>query len=104
MIASFVDIAASASKAWNLGIRHRGYGVETDHYDVLTEVSGAVLDEVLGNDFTWEARAGDSGKGFAVVAGEVKNFSSQTTRAKAEVSAVVSERQNQVNRITKLIG
>ena len=214
-ITSFDDLATLASKARSLGIRHKGYGVEADHYDVLAEVWVAALDDVLGNDFTRDARdvwtltywllanemkyaaseaaadsapaqpapppppkpvkpmmtntppirtmtppsadkatapatasdeihtemdrlhveierigkvaeeidkiakqtnllalnatieaarAGDAGKGFAVVAGEVKNLSSQTARATAEVSAVVSELQNQVDRITKLIG
>jgi len=209
-IGSFDDLAALAGKAKSLGIRHKSYGVEADHYDVLAEVLLAALDDVLGNDFTRDARdvwtltywllanemkyaaseaaadsapaqpappppvkpakpmmtnmtatrtttpppaapkasdeihaemdrlhgeierigkvaeeidkiakqtnllalnatieaarAGDAGKGFAVVAGEVKNLSSQTARATAEVSAVVSELQNQVDRITKLIG
>lgn len=213
-IASFDDLATLAATARGLGIRHKGYGVEADHYDVLAEVLIAALDDVLGSDFTREARevwtltywllanemkyaaseaaadsapaqpapppppkpakpmmtntpatrtitpptatktpaasgsdeihaemdrlhveierigkvaeeidkiakqtnllalnatieaarAGDAGKGFAVVAGEVKNLSSQTARATAEVSAVVSELQTQVDRITKLIG
>jgi hemoglobin-like flavoprotein len=45
------------------------------------------------------ARAGEAGKGFAVVAGEVKNLSTQTARATAEVSEVVAELQNRVEKI-----
>lgn len=48
------------------------------------------------------ARAGDAGKGFAVVAGEVKNLSTQTARATAEVAGVVTELQKRVERISKL--
>ncbi len=49
------------------------------------------------------ARAGESGKGFAVVAGEVKNLSGQTARATAEVSDVVADLKNRVERISKIV-
>lgn len=226
-IASVDDLASLAATANALGKRHRGYGVKDAHYDVLAEVFIGVLDEVLGDAFSREAReawtltywllanemkfaaaatatesapatptqeapekektmtsdpakpaapkpasathvtlskvqqtpaavapqpamdrsselqqemarlqseierigkvaeeidkiarqtnllalnatieaarAGDAGKGFAVVAGEVKNLSAQTARATAEVSGVVTELQNQVGRLSKLI-
>jgi GAF domain-containing protein len=46
------------------------------------------------------ARAGESGKGFAVVAGEVKELSSETERATADVSERVSTIQARVDAVT----
>ena len=46
------------------------------------------------------ARAGESGKGFAVVAGEVKELSSETERATADVSDRVSTIQARVDAVT----
>jgi methyl-accepting chemotaxis protein len=46
------------------------------------------------------ARAGEAGKGFAVVAGEVKELSSETERATAEVSAKVTAIQERVDAVT----
>ena len=41
------------------------------------------------------ARAGDAGRGFAVVAAEVKNLSTQTDRATADISRLVSSIQGE---------
>ena len=49
------------------------------------------------------ARAGDAGKGFAVVAGEVKNLSNQTANATAEVSNVLGELRDRVNRLSSML-
>jgi len=49
------------------------------------------------------ARAGDAGKGFAVVAGEVKSLSNETAKATGEVSHVLSELRNRVDRLVDLI-
>jgi GAF domain-containing protein len=46
------------------------------------------------------ARAGESGKGFAVVAGEVKELSTETERATAEVSNQVNTIQSRVDAVT----
>ena len=46
------------------------------------------------------ARAGDAGRGFAVVAGEVKNLSSQTASATADIFAVLDS----LTRRTQLLG
>ncbi|WP_432547017.1 GAF domain-containing protein [Kineococcus sp. SYSU DK004] len=45
------------------------------------------------------ARAGDAGRGFAVVAGEVKELSTETARATADVSATVEAIQSRVEAV-----
>ena len=47
------------------------------------------------------ARAGDAGKGFAVVAGEVKQLSTQTSKATDEITTVVSNLRTLATNLTK---
>ncbi|WP_369052598.1 GAF domain-containing protein [Kineococcus terrestris] len=50
------------------------------------------------------ARAGDAGRGFAVVAGEVKELSTETARATADVSATVAAIQARVQEVVASLG
>ncbi len=49
------------------------------------------------------ARAGEAGKGFAVVAGEVKNLSSQTAKATAEVGLVLTSLTKRTEHLVDLV-
>jgi len=67
--------------------------IEIDKVGSVADQIGAIAKQtnLLALNATIEAaRAGEAGKGFAVVAGEVKNLSSQTSKATSEISAVVN--------------
>jgi len=75
--------------------------------DVVRAIQSiAAQTKLLALNATIEAaRAGEAGKGFAVVAGEVKELSSQTERATADVSAKVTMIQGRVEAVvTSLAG
>ncbi len=87
-------------------------GEITELQDEITKV-GRVAEQIdaiakqtnlLALNATIEAaRAGDAGKGFAVVAGEVKNLSNQTANATAEVSQVLGNLRERIDRMSGLI-
>jgi hemoglobin-like flavoprotein len=42
---------------WQMGKRHRGYGVTPTHYDAMAVALFAMLEQQLGKDFTPDVRA-----------------------------------------------
>lgn len=67
-----------------------------DFVALISEI--AAQTNLLALNATIEAaRAGDAGRGFAVVASEVKNLSTQTERATADISRLVSSIQGETS-------
>lgn len=65
-----------------------------DVVNMINDIAGQT--NLLALNATIEAaRAGEAGKGFAVVAAEVKNLSTQTERATAEISDQIADIQSQ---------
>jgi hemoglobin-like flavoprotein len=56
IVSSLPSTERAAPVLQRLGERHRGYGVDPEHYKVVGEVLIDTLDEVLGDDFTPEVR------------------------------------------------
>ncbi len=47
------------------------------------------------------ARAGDAGRGFAVVAGEVRKLAEESDRSAKEISAILAQFENTIQRVTQ---
>lgn len=56
MVELLGDLPGLEARAADLGSRHRGYGVRAGHYRVARDVMRETLDEVLGDEFSDEAR------------------------------------------------
>ena len=51
------DLGAITPAVQDLGVRHRGYGVQSGHYDTVGEALLWTLDQGLGDAFTPDVRA-----------------------------------------------
>ena len=51
------DLDAITPAVQDLGVRHRGYGVQPEHYDTVGEALLWTLDQGLGDAFTPDVRA-----------------------------------------------
>ncbi len=108
LTASIDEISAQVRQSSEVASRAAEAARETDSKVQLLAASvekiGAVVGMINGiagqtnllalNATIEAARAGEAGKGFAVVASEVKALASQTTRATADISAMIAEIQS----------
>ncbi len=79
-VASLDKLEQLIPKVQDLGIKHAGYGVEPEHYDIVAEALLSTLAEALGADFTDEAKEAWT-LTYWMIANEMKHAASEALAA-----------------------